>query len=446
MLHENLRSAAEHVIAVANAHGVGPELPSIPYEAAWMEPVSDGGWALRQSDHSEPAFFVVWKQLKEKLNDSPAFKSLIRVASEFAEREGKFLPVFGALLIDNAGELLVLSYFDRAAALRVDEPILEAVCNEFEADLRSDTVALNAIYRVRGLKAEKPFLLASGVNFRPMNLDDLAFYGRTSFDPFGIAPKSFGHQLFRDDWVCEIERRINKNSMDEFNDFGEEIEDIAASFNLTISGRVLFSLLEKQVKSPFLRIGTFRGGTEVATSRIGEPVVLDQHDLGRLQTKFARVTQIGSDDRLAHLRLPLRRLRMSASRTHDEDHVVDCVIALENLLASDSPQLETTFRFRLRGAAMLPVRFGTVQERIKLMGRLYEFRSKTVHAAKSAHGGGKKMHSTADETRRTAGEAETVLRGILAWFVERSEKPEKLAHTLAELDEAMVQGGQTWAQ
>ena len=46
MLHENLQHAVEHVIAVAKAHGVGPELPSIPYTVEWMEPVAEGRWEI----------------------------------------------------------------------------------------------------------------------------------------------------------------------------------------------------------------------------------------------------------------------------------------------------------------------------------------------------------------------------------------------------------------
>jgi len=447
MLHENLRNAVEHVIAVARAHDVGPELPTIPYTVQWMEPVSGSRWESRQADHSEPAFFLLWKQFEDEFKESPAFKSLQQAAAEFAKREGKFLPFHGSIMIDHEGELLVLHYFNRVAALRVDEAALQALCNEYQEDLRSDTVPIRAVYQVHGFKADQPFALAGGFDFRPMNDRDIAAYGRTSFDPFGLAPKPFDQRLFGDDWVCEIEQRVSKSSMEGVNRFGEEIEDIAAALNLTISGRVLFSLLEKQVKSPFLPVGKMGGGGHmIATSRIGEPVALKEHDLQRFQRNFARVTRIGSDDQLAHLRPALRRLRMSASRTHDEDHVVDCVIALENLLASDSPQMETTFRFRLRGAALLPEEFGTVQDRIKFMGRLYELRSKTVHGGKSAHGGGRKADSIAEETRKAAGEAERVLRGILHWFVERCEEPEKLDRTLAGLDEAMVAGGEAWAQ
>lgn len=446
MLHENLRTAVEHVIAVARAHGVGPELPTISYTSQWMEPISAGRWEGRQAERSEPAFFLLWKEIENEFKQSPASKSLHQAAAEFAKREGKFLPFHGSFMTEHEGELLILRYFNRVAALRVDEGVLRALCHEYQEDLRADTVAVRAVYQVHGFDADEPFSLASGFDFRPINDQDIDAHGRTSIDQFGLVPKPFDQFLFRDDWVCVIEQRVSKDSMEGVNRFGEEIEDVAAALNLTTSGRVLFSLLEKQVKSPFLPAGRAGGGgRQIATSRIGESVALKQHDVERFQRNFVRVARIGSDDRLAYLRLPLRRLRMSASRTHDEDHVVDCVIALENLLANDSPQLETTFRFRLRGAAILREEFGTVEERIKLMGRLYDLRSKTVHGAKAAHGGGRGTAQIATELRRAADDAERVLRAILLWFVERCEEPERLSRTLAELDGAMVTGGQTWA-
>lgn len=446
MLHEYLRSAIEHIIAVAKAHGIGPELPSVPYTVRWMEPVAENRQEGRQDDRSEPEFFFLWKHLESEVKESPAFRALQQAARDFASNEGIFLPFHGSL-IDFQGEMLVQRYFSRVASLSLDESVIRALCREYQEDMRSDTVSVHAVYQVEDFKAEGAFSLAEGFTFRSLNVGDIDAYGRTTLDPLGLIPKPFGQYLSRKDWICEIERRVPKKSMEGFNRLGEEVEDIAAALNLTVCGRVMFSLLQKEVKSPFLSVGSMGGGgLKIATSRIGDPVSLGPDDVERFRRNYAALGWIGSDDdRLAQLRLPLRRLRISSSRMHDEDHLVDCVIALENLLASDTEQMETTFRFRLRGAAILTQEFGSVQERIKLMGRLYKLRSETVHGGKDAHGGGKKSKFSTDELRKAAAEAEKVLRAVLLWFIERSGEPEKLRRTLSELDEAMVTGGQTWA-
>src|SRR5262249_42901237 len=113
--------------------------------------------------------------------------------------------------------------------------------------------------------------------------------------------------------------------------------------------------------------------------------------------------------------------------------------------ASDSPQLETTYRFRLRGAALLPPELGTVAERMAIMNRLYRFRSQTVHASKTVHGAGKRESSEREALRKTCLEADSVLRAILRWFVRRSERREELAALPQALDIALVEGGEKWA-
>jgi hypothetical protein len=44
-----------------------------------------------------------------------------------------------------------------------------------------------------------------------------------------------------------------------------------------------------------------------------------------------------------------------------------------------------------------------------------------------------------------AHEAEQVLRAILLWHVERTDRPEALQCVLEDLDLAMVEGGHAWA-
>jgi hypothetical protein len=129
----------------------------------------------------------------------------------------------------------------------------------------------------------------------------------------------------------------------------------------------------------------------------------------------------------SYLQLPLRRLRASASRQEVEDHLVDCVIGLERLLAPDSEALETTFRFQLRGAALLPDRFGSPAERRQLMKNLYRVRSKIVHGS-----------ATQSQVREYCPKAEEVLREILLWYLHVGTALGN-AQTVAEKpDEALI--------
>jgi hypothetical protein len=80
----------------------------------------------------------------------------------------------------------------------------------------------------------------------------------------------------------------------------------------------------------------------------GESVLLSPEGTEPFRHIYGQVRNVAS-----YLQLPLRPLRASASRQEAEDHLVDCVIGLERLLAPDSEALEPTFRFQLQGAALL---------------------------------------------------------------------------------------------
>lgn len=138
---------------------------------------------------------------------------------------------------------------------------------------------------------------------------------------------------------------------------------------------------------------------------------------------------------LGFLRLPWRPLLLASTKQEAEDQFVDYVIALERLLASDSPQLETTFRFRLRGAALLPGTFGDAQEGMSLMSKLYALRSGIVHgSAKSS------------DINKLLRVAEDVLRTVFRWYLTHTDANTSPQEIIAKLDNALVEGGSTWAR
>jgi hypothetical protein len=183
-----------------------------------------------------------------------------------------------------------------------------------------------------------------------------------------------------------------------------------------------------------LVIGLASGGQAIASSGIGDNISLTSKDIERFRAAFQAVRRIHTDDRLKRLRLPFRRLRSAATRRENEDRFVDYVIGLERLLAPDTPQLETTFRFRLRGAAILPARFGSPRERIKLMSDLYSLRSRVVHGGEYD-----------EDLKKMAPVAEDVLRTVLLWYLNLQDFTGNLDATLRQLDEALVEGGSGWA-
>jgi hypothetical protein len=116
-------------------------------------------------------------------------------------------------------------------------------------------------------------------------------------------------------------------------------------------------------------------------------------------------------------------------RRDTEDQFVDCIIALERLLAPDSPQLETTFRFQLRGASILSERFGNVTERIQLVKKLYKLRSEVVHGG-----------AAEEDVKQFGPLAEEVLRDIVQWYFRVGVTLGNATEIVTKIDQAMVQG------
>ena len=110
------------------------------------------------------------------------------------------------------------------------------------------------------------------------------------------------------------------------------------------------------------------------------------------------------------------------------------MIGLERLLATDSENLETTFRVRLRGAALLPDLFGNPRERIDLMNSLYSMRSRVVHG-----------DANVAEVNEYLPWAEKVLKAIFLWYLSHTETLGSRQEVVRKLDEGLVTGGADWA-
>jgi Apea-like HEPN len=162
---------------------------------------------------------------------------------------------------------------------------------------------------------------------------------------------------------------------------------------------------------------------------------LTAEEVHRLGDLFKTVTLVSADSRYADMQLPLRRLDMASRRPVLEDQLVDFTIGLERLLAADTAQLESTFRFRLRGAALLSEKFfGTVDERIELMNKLYSLRSAVVHG-----------RATDTDVREYTPRAEEALKKVIEWYLRRPE-PKAVRDVLRDIDRALVSGGNMWAK
>jgi hypothetical protein len=434
-LAELLAQAVGAVIEVANHRGFR-ELPEREYTVEWWEPTDPTRATGMSEVGREPFYFVLSQELREQIERDDRVAAMSGGVAAFANNKGKFMVMTWPGQAEALGQRLLHVYFDRVRALRVDATVVNEVCDQLVADLLADTAVIRTVYLIENFGASAPFDLGclgdvGEIQFRPSTVDDRDRYTRIDvFSACGRPPR-----LNPRNWICEIRRQTRKDTMAVFNSQGEQLDEIVGALNLTKHGRATFQLLQHEIESPFLSVGMLRGGLTGATSRIGDPINLTVEDVNCFSAIYADVQGLSHGRGPKQLALAFRRLRVAASRQQSEDAFVDYVIGLESILANDSERLETTFRFRLRGAALLPEFFGTASERMKLMSDLYDIRSRIVH------GNAKPSEVSAYSPR-----AEQVLRTVLVWCLRNSGRlAAQGGRVTPALDEELVRGGAAWA-
>ena len=235
------------------------------------------------------------------------------------------------------------------------------------------------------------------------------------------------------DWICESSDTGPKETFEAANRHRDSIDEIMGALNLTSPGKAQFQLLLHRHSWVF-------GGPQLSSRNVspsggtGDNVTLVDTGVDEFIGNFNFVKRIIAEPRLERLKLPFRRLRLAAERKEDEDRVVDYAIGLERLLAPDTESLEVTFRFRLRGAAVLPESFGDSDARKRFMANLYRLRSRVVHG----------RADRADVEVMTP-QAESALIATLLWFG-RVLSADDATDPINELDRAMIAGGAQWAR
>lgn len=424
-----LRSAVCGIIDYLQKQGVEPALPRRGYFVQWMQQADESRSCVIEELHTEPVF-AFQHDVEKDLWDIPEVISLVRAVGVYVAANGRFFPWHqrGA---DELASMIVADYFLRVGALHLDDAAIAATCATFTGDLSSSTAVVETVFQVEGFRAEEPFALTPEITFRPITKEDIDQHGRKpEYHPWFQQQ----HMLHEKNWICAITRPATKENNKDFLQRRVLQERIISALNLAIPGRATLTLLAERIVSPYLRFGVTSSRRSLATSRNGAEIHLTKSAIKEFQSAYEQLTTIEEQEKFSWLRLPVRRVRLASTREEPEDQLVDYVIGLERLLASDTPQLEVTFRFKLRGAALLPARFGTMRERIKLMNHLYSLRSDIVHG-----------NATQEEVQKQLPTAEDILRVILHWYIGAMQSKKSRENILKELDEALVEGGSGWA-
>lgn len=383
--------------------------PSEQFQYSWFDYNEHGGYQLLSGRATELTYssFI---QIFSPDFQSPAGQAMSGLIKRFEAAHGLTWSGWDAKLI--------FHYFsvEVALALVVDEDAIQRTIRQYIAELEPPFVRKTTLL-LRDFSAYEPFTLAEGISFRPMLASDYPIMGREP-NPFGVKfpyPKSI-------DWICEIRRSVSTlvDPLSEDSPFR-----IVAALGLVTTERAEAYVFSTEFEAPFLKRGRAFDPRPIITSRRGAKVELTEKKIVEFRHVYPQLCAIDEQSTLSYLGVPLRRLLASASRTVEEDSLIDLVIGLESLLAPDSENLEVTFRFRLRGALLLARSFGTARERLAFLSSLYRARSRAVHG-KAIPGIGELCFK-----------AETALKGMLRWFLDRPDAFEGAERIVEKLDALM---------
>ena len=420
-LKESLESTVELAIKLANEKGLDRSIPVEASVVHWLEPVDDNREEGKTELREEPSSNELVHVLGSELLQSNQFKQLEAAAIAIMKAEGHQHD----LASSSPGIRLLTVYFSQVGVLELNAEAIKEVARKFETAWRSTSIEDVSQYLMKGFSAAAPVATGEGLILRPINKDDISRYGRIRPGSLLISTPPW---ISSKDWVCEITSTATWESPQATKT--DIIDALCIALRLAKPGRVRMQLLGQYRLNPFLRQGVISGQPFV-TSRLGGPMALTEAEVKTLGKYFVEVRQILQGGPLRPLSLPLRRLRLSANRTEPEDELVDYVIGLERILAPDTPALESTHRFRLRGAALLPASFGTVAEREKFMNSLYKLLSDIVHGG-----------TTKSVPLEILPRAEEALIAIIRWCIDHEESGTSLVQSL---DHQMIIGGSEWA-
>ena len=432
-LSSSLLEALRALAQVANEQSIPTELPAYSYDVVWFQDVGGRGEPQRVS-RTEPSLYSVPDLLKQLVVHEPVASSMETLASTMSAIvvEGSWPVSAGPQPSpDGLAERLILTFVKEVGSLFIDTEVATRISSQFIDDVLSSTVSVVSAYLIEHFTASEAFLLNEHDRFRPISMKDFEQFG--AIEPGGW-PGFDRPWLNSSNWICETGDAGPKDTSEARNRHRDHIEEILGALGLTSSGRVSCRLLSSRLSSPFFGGGTISNGNISYTSGSGSAVALDDAGVERFKGNYALVRRIFVEPQLEYLRLPFRRLRAAASRSENEDRLVDYVIGLERLLVRDSESLEVTFRFRLRGASLLPSTFGDADERKRFMGKLYKLRSDIVHG-----------NVETARVNEMVPQAEDALRAIFLWFGKISETAQ-IQNVIKNLDNALVEGGSVWAE
>ncbi len=412
-------------VRLAQDHFRSTFVPTRDVEIMVMEPSGPGGRSGKSFMHQEIDAERLrdfesnkLRKSSEWLNASDALKTYIDTNNikpiGFAEQNIEWhylIPLF-RLYLRTAGGFV----YRKSTAERVVRGLLD--------HLDSPAPEVRGLIVLEHFSPARAFQLEPNMKIRPISESELLELGRTDT----LTSPRLGENIpCTDWWVCEATLPNPRGTSEGFN----RMHDVSA----------LLALALRAFKPGGLNIGTgtirfasafgssmwIKGG-RLEHIAVGKPgYALSDAEIPvfrRFWRKFKDV--MGQDQH--YLQIPIRRLRAAGTRSQKEDALVDYVVGLEALLGTKNEKTEMYYRFQVRGTVPLAKRRSERRHHLKVLGELYNLRSRIVHGQTISN----------EKLEEALPEAESALRTIWRWYFDRYADRKDNSAGIAAIDENLV--------
>jgi len=304
--------------------------------------------------------------------------------------------------------------------------IAERVVGELLNHLGSPAPEVRGLIILEDFSSPRPFRLESNAQIRPISRDELITLGRMD-TPTDVR---IGKEAPRTDWwVCEVRLPNPRGTAEGFNRMHDVSALLALALRAFKPGGLSIGTGTIQAAGAFGGMGQIRGG-RLERIAIGEPGYSLSHGEIRAFRQFWRKFKNIMEQDHHYLQVPIRRLRAAGTRTQREDALVDYIVGLEALLGTENERTEMSYRFKIRGAVLLAKFRSERRGHLRLLGGLYNLRSRIVHGQTVSN----------MELEKALPKAESALRIVWRWYFDRYADKKDNAAGIQAIDEKLVGG------
>ncbi|NQT61665.1 MAG: hypothetical protein HQ556_01795 [Candidatus Marinimicrobia bacterium] len=420
-----LNKAVNDIINFATEKFNSQQIPEVEFAYSYYKKSRKGHTAVTNNYKIKSYPDFQWEH-SEWILSNQSFRELQIELEKFLHKNGVENENFP---ISDLAKPMLVHYFSEENYFKNNPERIKSVVQSFINDITSREITEISIYNIENFKSYKSFVLDDGIEFNPIDAESLALFSQ---DKYRSGPHSNPY-IKGDSWLCVYKKRIRKKDIYSTHEIRREFENkLLISLTLLDCGAPGFRLLQSRIESYYLGMG-IHGSSIVVQCGFNGKAYINKNTLEIFSSYYLSISNKKTKE---YYHSVFERIRDSLNRGSHKDRFVDLVIILEMLLASDTDHLESTYRFKFRGAYLTKgCGLGVAKVRLRLFSDIYNLRSAIVHGPKRKNPS-KEIDRINKEVNRLMPTLRKITIVVMRWYLDHMDKyPDKL---LSQLDEIMV--------